>query len=243
MPQRKSVYKRVLLKLSGEGLAGTEQFGISADALRRLAGEIREIHALGVELAVVVGGGNILRGSAFAKRSGFPAATSHYMGMLATVMNALALQEAVEGLGMEARVLSSLPVTSVCETFFRRRCLQHLGKGRVVILAGGTGRPFVTTDTAAALAAAEISADAVIKATQVDGVYNADPKKDPKARFYGRLTYDQVINDRLAVMDLSAVELCQKNRIPIIVFNAHKAGNLKRVLLGKPVGTVVSARS
>ena len=240
MSKSRCVYKRVLLKLSGEGLAGTEGFGISGDALRRLAGEIREVHALGVELAIVVGGGNILRGSAFAANGKFPIATAHYMGMLATVMNALALQEAIELVGPPARVLSSLPVTSVCETFFRRRCLQHLEKKRVVILAGGTGRPFVTTDTAAALGAAEISADAVIKATQVDGVYSADPRKDPKAKLYDRLDYDQVINDRLAVMDLSAVELCQKNAIPIVVFNAHKPGNLKRVLLGDRVGTVVT---
>jgi uridylate kinase len=165
------------------------------------------------------------------------------MGMLATVMNALALQETLEGMGVPTRVLSAMPVAMVCEPFARRRCVHHLEKGRVVVLAGGTGRPFVTTDTAAALGAAEISADVVVKATQVDGVYSADPKKDPKARLYDRLTYDQVIDDRLAVMDLSAVELCQRRRIPIVVFNLHVSGNLKRVVLGEPVGTVVSAKN
>ena len=243
MVQPKPVYRRVLLKISGEGLAGADGFGIAADALGHVGGEIREVGGLGVGLAVVVGGGNILRGSAFARESQFPEATAHYMGMLATVMNALALQEVLEGMGVPTRVLSALPVAMVCEPFVRRRCVHHLEKGRVVILAGGTGRPFVTTDTAAALGAAEISADVVVKATQVDGVYSADPKKDPKARLYDRLTYDQVIDDRLAVMDLSAVELCQRRRIPIVVFNLHVSGNLKRVVLGEPVGTVVSAKN
>ena len=240
MVQPKPVYRRVLLKISGEGLAGADGFGIAADALGRVGGEIREVGGLGVQLAVVVGGGNILRGSAFAREGQFPEATAHYMGMLATVMNALALQEALEAIGVQARVLSSLPVAMVCEPFVRRRCVHHLEKGRVVILAGGTGRPFVTTDTAAALGAAEIGAQAVLKATQVDGVYSADPKKDPKARLYHRLTYDQVINERLAVMDLSAVELCQRIGIPIVVFNLHVSGNLKRVILGEAVGTIVS---
>jgi len=243
MAQSKCAYKRVLLKLSGESLAGTERFGVSGDALKRLAGEVRAVHRLGVELAIVVGGGNILRGSAFAANGDFPAATAHYMGMLATVMNALALQEALEASGVPARVLSALPVNSVCETFYRLRCLHHLEKGRVVILAGGTGRPFVTTDTAAAVGAAEIDAEAVVKATQVDGVYSADPKKDPKAKLYDRLTYAQVINDRLAVMDLSAVELCERCGIRIVVFNAHKAGNLKRVVMGEAVGTTVGETS
>jgi uridylate kinase len=207
-----------------------------------VGGEIREVGGLGVQMAVVVGGGNILRGSAFARDGGFPEATAHYMGMLATVLNALAMQETLEGMGVPTRVLSALPVAMVCEPFVRRRCVHHLEKGRVVILAGGTGRPFVTTDTAAALGAAEIGADVVIKATQVDGVYSADPKKDPKARLYNRLTYDQVINDRLAVMDLSAVELCQRCRIPIVVFNLHVGGNLKRIILGETLGTIVSAK-
>jgi uridylate kinase len=242
MVQPKPVYRRVLLKISGEGLAGADGFGIAADALGHVCGEIREVGGLGVQLAVVVGGGNILRGSAFARDGKFPEATAHYMGMLATVMNALAMQEVLEGMGVPTRVLSALPVATVCEPFVRRRCVHHLEKGRVVVLAGGTGRPFVTTDTAAALGAAEIGADVVVKATQVDGVYSADPKKDPKARLYDRLTYDQVINDRLAVMDLSAVELCQRCRIPIVVFNLHVSGNLKRVVLGEPVGTVVSAK-
>jgi len=238
--QDKPAFKRILLKLSGEGLAGAEGFGIGAEGLHRVAEEIQQVHAAGVEVAIVVGGGNILRGSPFAEKAGIGEATAHYMGMLSTVINALALQETMENLGLETRVMSSIPVASVCETFVRRRCLRHLEKGRIVILAAGTGRPFVTTDTASALAAVEIMADALFKATQVDGVYSADPKKDSKARFYDKLSYDQVINERLGVMDISAVDLCQRNGIPIVVFNLHKAGNMNRVIKGENVGTIIS---
>lgn len=233
-------YRRVQLKISGEGLAGPEGFGIGSDALHRVAREIAEVHALDVQVAVTVGGGNILRGGAFAERSHIPEATAHYMGMLATVMNALALQETLEATGLVTRVMSSIAIASVCEPFVRRRCIRHLEKGRVVILAAGTGRPFVTTDTAAALSAAEIGADALFKATQVDGVYSADPKKDPKAELYRSLNYDRVINERLKVMDLSAVDMCQRNGIPIIVFSLHQPGNMKRIVMGEAVGTVVS---
>lgn len=233
------VYRRVVLKISGEGLAGTDGFGIAPDALGYVAGEIQAVHALGVQVAIVVGGGNILRGGTFAQKCHITEATAHQMGMLATVINALALQEAMEHLGIPTRVLSSIAVASVCESFVRRRCIRHLEKGRIVVLAGGTGRPFVTTDTAASLSAAEIGAEAVFKATQVDGVYSADPKKDSKARFYPQLTFDRVINERLAVMDLSAVEMCQRTGVRIVVFNMHKAGNMKRILLGETIGTTI----
>jgi uridylate kinase len=232
-------YRRIQLKISGEGLAAPDGFGIGDEALHRVAAEIKSVHDLGVEVAVTIGGGNILRGGTFAAKSHIPEATAHYMGMLATVMNALALQETIESIGLDTRVMSSIAIASVCEPFVRRRCIRHLSKNRVVILAAGTGRPFVTTDTAAALSASEISADALFKATQVDGVYSADPKKDPNAQFYPTLSYDQVINERLKVMDLSAVDMCQRNKIPIVVFNLHEAGNMRRIILGESVGTVI----
>ena len=241
MAKSRSAYNRVLVKISGEGLAGDEGFGISGKSLAYVAGEIGEAVRLGIEVAVVVGGGNILRGGAFSQKASFPEATAHQMGMLATVINALALQETLEREGVAARTLSSISVGGVCEPFVRRRAVRHLEKKRVVIVAGGTGRPFVTTDTAAALAAAEIGAEAVLKGTQVDGVYSADPKKDASAVFYPELTYDRVIDERLAVMDLSAVDMCQRNGIGIVVFNLHTAGNLKRIVAGDRVGTVVSA--
>jgi uridylate kinase len=235
------LYRRIQLKLSGEGLAGDEAFGISDAALGGVIDEIRDARSLGVQVAITIGGGNILRGNTFAGRSRIPEATAHYMGMLATVINALALQEALQSAGIEARVMSSFAVPSVCELFVRGECIRHLEAGRVMVLAAGTGRPFVTTDTAAALSAAEIGADALFKATQVDGVYSADPRKNPDARFQPALTYNQVIDGRLAVMDISAVDLCQRNRIPIVVFNLHKPGNLKRILSGEKVGTIISA--
>jgi len=237
--QSQSKFRRIQLKLSGEGLAGPGGSGIGDEALQRVAGEVKSVHELGVQIAVTIGGGNILRGGTFASQSRIPEATAHYMGMLATVMNALALQEMLESMGVNTRVMSSITIASVAEPFVRRRCLRHLEKGRVVILAAGTGRPFVTTDTAAALSAAEIGADALFKATQVDGVYSADPKKNPEAEFYPTLSYDRVINERLKVMDLSAVDMCQRNNIPIVVFNLHKPGNMKRIVLGEPVGTVI----
>lgn len=240
MAKSKSVYHRIMLKLSGEGLGGRDGASIDPEQLTYVAGEIRQIHGIGAQMAIVVGGGNILRGGAFAQKSTIPEATAHYMGMLATVINGLALQEALEACGMQTRLMSSLGVTGLCEPFARHRCMGHLEKGRVVILAGGSGRPFFTTDTAAALAAVEIGADALFKATQVDGVYSCDPKKNPKAEFYPKLSYDRVIDQRLAVMDLSAVEMCQRCGVSIVVFNLHKAGNLKKAALGQRVGTVVS---
>jgi uridylate kinase len=236
----KPFYERIVLKVSGEGLCPPGGFGLDADAIGRIAGEIRAVARAGVQVAVVVGGGNFLRGSTAAKAAHIPEATAHHMGMLATVINALALQEALEALGLQARVMSSIAVAAVCEPYIRRRCIRHLEKGRIVILAGGTGRPFVTTDTAAALAAMEIGAAAVLKATKVDGVYSADPKKDPKATFYPRLSYDRVIDERLGAMDLSAVDMCRQKRIPVIVFNLAKPGNMKKVAMGTRVGTIVS---
>jgi uridylate kinase len=237
----KPQYQRILLKLSGEGLAGADGFGIGGAALAKVAEEVGAVHALGVQLGIVVGGGNILRGERFANETHITEATAHYMGMLATVMNALALQETLEAHGMPTRVLSSIHIASVCEPYVRRRAIRHLEKGRIVVLAAGTGRPFVTTDTAAALAAVEIQAGGLLKATQVDGVYSADPKKDPSARFYGQLSYDRVLDERLKVMDLSAVDLCQRHGVRIHVFNMHKPGNMKRLLEGEVIGTTVSA--
>lgn len=233
-------FNRILLKLSGEGLAGTEGFGIGGAALAHVADEILAVHKLGVQIGIVVGGGNILRGERFANETHITEATAHYMGMLATVMNGLALQETLEAHGMQTRVLSSIHIASVCEPYVRRRALRHLEKGRIVVLAAGTGRPFVTTDTAAALAAVEIGADALLKATQVDGVYNADPKKDASATRYDQLTYDRVIDERLKVMDFSAVDLCQRHRVRIHVFNLHQSGNMLRLVQGEAVGTTVS---
>jgi len=232
-------YKRILLKISGEGLAGPKGFGIGAQALDHVASEIKQAHQFGVQIAVVVGGGNILRGEEFSKNTHIPQATAHYMGMLATVMNSLALQETLEAGGLQTRVLSAIEINSVCEPYIRRRCIHHLEKSRVVIIAGGTGRPFVTTDTAAALAAVEIKADALLKATQVDGVYSADPKKTPDAKFYEELSYDRAIDERLKVMDVSAIDLCQRNKVPIRVFNLHEPGNMKRILEGQAIGTVI----
>ncbi len=232
-------YRRVVLKVSGEGLAPAGGVGLGADALRHVANEICAAHDLGVEVAVVVGGGNLVRGASFVRQCSIPEATAHQMGMLATVINALALQETLESMGASSRVLSAVHMHAVCEPYVRQQCLQHMEQGRVVVLAGGTGRPFVTTDSAAALAALELDADAVLKATQVEGVYTADPKVDPKAQFCARLTYDEVINQRLRVMDLSAVEMCQRKSVVIRVFNLHEPGNVKRILMGEDIGTVV----
>ncbi len=238
--EKQPAYRRVVLKVSGEGLAGGGRDVIDADALRRVADEIAAAARAGVQVAVVVGGGNMVRGRAFSQAMGVAEATAHQMGMVATVINALALREALENAGAAARAMSALHVATVCEPYVRGRCLAHLEKGRVVIVAGGTGRPFVTTDTAAAVLAAEIGADALLKATQVDGVYSADPKKDAKAEFYPKLSYDRVIDERLAVMDISAVDLCQRCSVPIVVFNLHVDGQLARVVNGEPIGTTVS---
>ncbi len=236
-----AVYRRVLLKISGEGLGREGELGIEAQELRTIAAECVEITKMGVQLAIVIGGGNFVRGATFAQLGHIPRATADYMGMLATVINALALQETMEALGQPTRVLSALSVHSVCEPFIRRRAIRHLEKGRAIILAAGTGNPFFTTDTCAALRASEVQADVLMKATKVDGVYSADPKKDPTAKFYEEITYDQVINDDLKVMDKTAITLSQERKIPLIVFNLKKPGNIARVIRGEKIGTKIVA--
>jgi uridylate kinase len=235
-------YQRVLLKISGEGLCAPGTFGIDGSELQRLAAEIKLVVDLGVQLAVVVGGGNIVRGSAIAKDSPIEETTGHYMGMLATVINAIAVQDTLEAQGVPTRVQSAIAVDRVCEQFIRRRAIRHLEKGRVVIFAAGTGNPFVTTDTGGALRATEIRADVLLKATKVDGVYTSDPVTDPSAKRIERLSYNEVIDRRLKVMDVSAVDLCQRSGIPIIVFNLKEAGNMRRVVSGESIGTVIDDR-
>lgn len=232
-------FKRVVLKISGEGLAAPGGFGLDGTIVRQIAEEVCTVTRMGVQVAVVVGGGNFIRGAVLASKVGIQEASAHYMGMLATVINALALQDVLEAMGQTTRVQSSISIASACESFIRRRCIRHMEKGRVVILAAGTGRPFVTTDTAAALIAVEITADIVFKATNVDGVYTADPKKDPKAKFLPRISYNQVIDNRLKVMDVSAVDLCQRYGVPIAVFNLAEKGNMKNAILGKKIGTFI----
>ncbi|MEP7316965.1 MAG: UMP kinase [Sphingomicrobium sp.] len=231
-------FNRILLKLSGEALMGQGQFGIDPAAVAGLAGEIVAAKSQGHELCLVVGGGNIFRGMAAAAK-GFDRATADYMGMLATVMNALALQNALEKVGVETRVQSAIPMASVSEPYIRRRALRHLEKGRIVLFAAGTGNPFFTTDTAAALRAAEMGCDALFKGTSVDGVYNADPKKVKDASRYDTLSFTKVLGDDLKVMDAAAVALCRDNGIPIVVFNVRQPGNLAKVLAGKGIATVV----
>ncbi len=232
-------YRRVMLKLSGESLLGPRDHGISPETCDAIAKEIKEVKDLGIELAIVIGGGNIFRGVAGSKR-GLERATGDFMGMLATVINALALQDSLERAGAPTRVQSAIEMRAVAEPFIRRRAVRHMEKGRVVIFAAGTGNPFFSTDTAAALRASEINADVLLKATKVDGVYTADPVKDPKAKRYDRLTYMDALKNRLNVMDASAFSLCMDNRIPIIVFDFFKPGNIKRVICGASIGTVVS---
>lgn len=231
-------FNRILLKLSGEALMGQGQFGIDPDAVANLAGEIAEAKAAGRELCLVVGGGNIFRGMAAAAK-GFDRASADYMGMLATVMNALALQNALERLGIDTRVQSAIPMSSVSEPYIRRRALRHMEKGRIVLFAAGTGNPFFTTDTAAALRAAEMGCDALFKGTSVDGVYTADPKKVADAKRYETLSFGKVLGDDLKVMDAAAVALCRDNNIPIVVFNIRQPGNLARVLSGRGTATIV----
>ena len=232
-------YRRVLLKISGEGLCRPGSTGIDGERLRRLAEEIKLVVELGAQLCVVVGGGNIVRGRVIAEDSAIEEVTGHYMGMLATVINALAIQDTLESLGVPNRVQSAVAVDRVCEKFIRRRAVRHLEKGRVVIFAGGTGNPFVTTDTGAALRAAEIGADVLLKATKVDGVYTADPITDPSATRIEKLTYNEVIDRRLGVMDVSAVDLCQRNGVPIIVLDLNTPGNMRAVVEGGGVGTII----
>ena len=235
-------YRRILLKLSGEVLMGEGGLAIDPAVTARVAGEIKDARDAGHELCVVVGGGNIFRGLSAAAK-GIERATADYMGMLATVMNALAVQNALEQIGVETRVQSAIPMASVCEPFIRRRAQRHLEKGRVVIFAAGVGSPYFTTDSGAALRAAEMNCDALFKGTSVDGVYDADPKKVATAKRYDTVSYDTVLADNLKVMDASAIALCRDNDIPIVVFNIRQPGNLASVLAGKGVATVVQSKS
>ncbi|MEZ5420853.1 MAG: UMP kinase [Vicinamibacterales bacterium] len=232
-------YQRVLLKLSGEALMGDGTYGIDANVATRIASEIADLQTLGVQTAIVIGGGNIFRGVAASAR-GMDRSTADYMGMLATVMNALALQDALEAHDVPTRVLSAIEMRAVAEPFIRRRAIRHLEKGRVVVFAAGTGNPYFTTDTAAALRAMEVKADVIMKATKVDGIYTADPVKHPDATRYDRISYLQVLQDRLQVMDATAISLCMDNKLPIVVFNLRTPGNVRRVVLGEPVGTTVA---
>ena len=234
-------YRRVLLKISGEALAGSAGFGISAEAVGTFAREIQEVHNLGCELAIVVGGGNIFRGLA-GSAFGVDRATGDYMGMLATVINSLALQNALEKLGVSTRVQSAIAIQEVAEPYIRRRATRHLEKGRVVIFGAGTGNPYFSTDTAAALRAMEIGAEVILKATKVDGVYSADPGKHPDAIRYRELTYIDVLNRELKVMDSTAISLCMDNALPVIVFNLLEAGNIRKAVLGDRIGTIVHAQ-
>jgi uridylate kinase len=237
----KPKYMRILLKMSGEAFGHGGSSGISIDETQGIARQIQRVHSHGVQVAVVVGGGNILRGASFSgKGEVIKEATAHYMGMLATLMNGLALQEVLEGLGVQTRLQTALRVDSVAEFFVRRRAIRHLEKGRVLILGGGTGNPYVTTDTAAALRGVELEADILLKATRVDGVYTEDPEKNPHAVKYERLTYDRVFKEKLRVMDLSAIEMCEKESLPILVFNYKKEGNIERAVAGQNVGTLVT---
>lgn len=232
-------YKRVLLKLSGESFCKPGGFGIEGEPLESIAERIDRICELGPKVSIVVGGGNFLRGQTFSKDSHIPRNTADYMGMLATVLNACALQETLERLGRPTRVMSAIDISAMCEPFIRRRCLRHLDKGRVVILAGGTGNPFFSTDTCAALRASEIGVDILIKATKVDGVYSADPNKDPNAKFFDKLSYHDVLQNELKVIDPAAISLCSENNIPIAVINIFKEGNIQKTLEGENVGTMI----
>ena len=234
------VYRRIVLKLSGEALAGTQGYGIDPPVLDRVGAEVRDVTELGVQVAIVIGGGNIFRGIA-ASAGGMDRATADYMGMLATIINALALQDSLEKAGLQTRVLSAIEMRAVAEPYIRRRAIRHLEKGRVVIFAAGTGNPFFTTDTAGALRAVEIGADVIVKATKVDGIYSADPKKDPMARRIEKVTYIEVLNQGLGVMDTTAISLCMDNKLPIVVFDLTRPGNIKRLVLGEPVGSIVSS--
>jgi len=235
-------YRRVVLKISGEALAGGQGYGIDPSVLERIGAEVRDVTALGVQLAIVMGGGNIFRGVA-ASAGGMDRATADYMGMLATVINALALQDSLEKAGCQTRVLSAIEMRAVAEPYIRRRAIRHLEKGRVVIFAAGTGNPFFTTDTAGALRAVEIGADAIMKATKVDGIYSADPALDASAQRVPRTTYIDVLNRGLGVMDATAISLCMDNALPIIVFDLTRSGNIRRIVLGEPVGSIVTSKA
>lgn len=232
-------YKRILLKLSGEALMGTENYGIDPKVLSRLAREILLVQRAGVQIGVVIGGGNIFRGAGLAA-SGIDRVTGDHMGMLATVMNALAMQDALEKAGGDARTMSAIKINEICEDYIRRRALRHLEKGRIVLFAAGTGNPFFTTDSAAALRAIEMGCDLLIKATKVDGIYSADPAVDPEAQRYERLTYEEVIRRNLRVMDTTAIALCRDNRTPMRIYDLSREGDLMRIVRGNDVGTLVS---
>ncbi|MBI4547114.1 MAG: UMP kinase [Ignavibacteriae bacterium] len=234
-------YTRILLKVSGEALMGEKEFGIDSNVLRRFADEIAELHRAGIEIGIVIGGGNIYRGVENSS-DGIEKVTGDQMGMLATIINGLALQSALENRGVFTRLLSPLKMEEIAEPFIRRRAIRHIEKGRVVIFGAGTGNPYFTTDTAAALRAVEIKADVIIKGTRVDGVYNADPEKNPKAFKFQNISYQDVIEKDLKVMDHTAITLCKENRMPIVVLNINKPGNLKRLVLGEQVGTLVSSQ-
>jgi len=235
-------YRRILLKLSGEALAGRQGYGIDPEILARVADEVGEVVLLGVQVAVVIGGGNIFRGVA-ASAGGMERATGDYMGMLATVINALALQDAIEKAGVPTRVLSAIEMRAVAEPYIRRRAIRHLEKGRVVVFAAGTGNPFFTTDTAGALRAVEIGAEAIFKATRVDGIYTADPELDASAVRLERVGYIEVLNRGLKVMDTTAISLCMENKLPIVVFDLTRSGNIRRIVMGEQVGSTVSGDS
>jgi len=233
-------YRRILLKLSGEALGGETGVGIDPGAVHSMAQQVGEVREFGVEVVVVIGGGNIFRGIAGSER-GIERATGDYMGMLATIINSLALQDALEKHGVATRVQTSIAMSQVAEPFIRRRAVRHLEKGRVVIFGGGTGNPYFSTDTAAALRAAEVGAEVILKATKVDGIYDSDPKKNPKAKRYAQITYQEALFKQLKVMDSTAFSLCQDNKMPIIVFDLFKPHNLKRVVRGEKVGTLVTS--
>lgn len=243
--ETKPHYERVILKLSGESLCRPGERGISMDEVLAIAGQVQQAHALGCQIAVVVGGGNILRGAQFASSSGakIEEATAHYMGMLATVINALALQEALESIGCTTRVMSAIKMDGVCEQFIRRRAIRHMEKGRIVVLAAGTGSPFVTTDTAATQRGLELGADIVLKATRVDGVYSEDPEKNPHAVLYRELDYDTVISQNLRVMDGTAITQCREHGMPVLVFNFKKDGNIVKAVSGGRVGTRIGDKA
>lgn len=233
-------YRRVLLKLSGEALMGELDYGIEPKVIQRIAAEIATARKTGVEIAIVIGGGNIFRGAGLA-RDGMDRVTGDYMGMLATVMNALAIQDALESLDVYARVMSALQINEVCEDYIRRRAVRHLEKGRVVILAAGTGNPFFTTDTAASLRAIEIGADVLLKATKVDGVYDSDPATNPDAKRFETVSYDQVLTDKLSIMDATAIVMCRDNNLPLRIFDLTRANALVQAMSGDDIGTVVTA--
>ncbi len=240
-PSKTLKYRRVLIKLSGEALMGDNAYGISPDVIRRIASEVNELIESGVEVAIVIGGGNIFRGAGLAA-AGIDRVTGDHMGMLATVINSLAMQDALERLGMVARVMSAISINEICEDYIRRKAVRHLEKGRVVIFAAGTGNPFFTTDSAASLRAIEINADLLIKATKVDGIYSADPVKDKSARRYSKLSYDEVLDQKLGIMDATAIVLCRENNMPLRVLDMTQSGSMMRAVQGLNEGTLVTAQ-